>query len=434
MLLLCSQVFYPHILNRMARLESPFPKELTEKDKREIIQLISSSDTGVTFSDRYLGDEHGKFIYDTIQSTLAQTDKCPAMVEAKGCSQGLDSAVSLAALLKKASCKITVLNLEWNNLGNFESGLIELASALRINNSLTELDLRNNNIGQHGGVAIARALQVNKTLRSLDLRWNEIGNGGAIAFKELLKSGGNNSLTTLKLNGNKMTDSVIQELEDLIQRRETNSSSTLARSEGNPIKRSIADELHLANSRSEELEKELTKVMAESRKLKEENREQLSRNNLAHAKEIATLTTKIDSLEEQLNDSASKISSLEINAVREKDRSERLQEEVAKEQKEKDELSSSAKFDSENNSQKLLAVSREKQRLENELTGEKSMSASLREENEGLRDSSARREEELRKNLKEREEEVSCFKIFWSSVLSVNQSINQSINHLGTDY
>ena len=140
--------------------------KLSEADEKSIRHLISSSADAVSFSDRFVGDQKGKFIYESLSMACDQdSDNCPCVVEAKGCNQGLDSSSALASLLKKKNCKINEINLEWNQLGNFESGLMEVASSLRINTSLTKLDLRNNNIGQHGGTALARALSVNRSLR-----------------------------------------------------------------------------------------------------------------------------------------------------------------------------------------------------------------------------------------------------------------------------
>lgn len=49
-------------------------------------------------------------------------------------------------------------------------GAIQLAGALRQNQSLTELDLRENSLGQTGMKAIADALASNDTMRTLHLQ------------------------------------------------------------------------------------------------------------------------------------------------------------------------------------------------------------------------------------------------------------------------
>ena len=139
----------------------------------------------------------------------------------------------------------------------------------------------------------------------------------------------------LRLSGNKMADSVLNELEDLMQRRATTGDDSNGGSGGggggggSGGGGSIADELHLAKSRAEEYEKEMTKLHGENKKLKEDNREGISKVNLMHAQELTMLSTKIDSLEKQLNDSATQISSMEIKAVREKEKVDKLTTDVA---------------------------------------------------------------------------------------------------------
>lgn len=177
----------------------------TEKEKQEVDLIIASSSQGdvASFSDRFLGDNAGRYIFQMIKATEPQQQ--PKVVECKGCYFGLESALALADLLKDPSCKVEKLSLEWNSLGSFENGLTEVASALALNTSLTTLDLRNNNVGPNGGSMIARGLRDNRTLTSLDIRWNEIGNPGGLSFKELFTTGSNSFLKSVKLAGNKMS-------------------------------------------------------------------------------------------------------------------------------------------------------------------------------------------------------------------------------------
>lgn len=67
-----------------------------------------------------------------------------------------------------------------------DKGAIEIASALKQNNTLTLLNL-NNNIGNEGAKAIAKALKKNTTLYELDLRYNNIEDTGAIEIAKALK-------------------------------------------------------------------------------------------------------------------------------------------------------------------------------------------------------------------------------------------------------
>ena len=76
-------------------------------------------------------------------------------------------------------------------------GAIAIANALKINSSMTALNLSNNNLGNDGVIALANALKLNSCLLSLILDLNRIGNDAVIAIAEALKC--NICLTELNL-------------------------------------------------------------------------------------------------------------------------------------------------------------------------------------------------------------------------------------------
>jgi len=98
----------------------------------------------------------------------------------------------------KVNNTLTHLNMSRINIGN--EGARELADALKVNNTLTHLNLSGTNIGDEGASALADALKVNNTLTSLGLDGNDIGNDGASELADALK--GNNTLTNLYLWNN----------------------------------------------------------------------------------------------------------------------------------------------------------------------------------------------------------------------------------------
>ena len=77
---------------------------------------------------------------------------------------------------------------------------IIIASDVTISSSLTSLNLGYNGIGYVGGKAIAEALRVNGSLTSLNLRANNIGHEGGKAVAEAMRING--SLTDLNLWSN----------------------------------------------------------------------------------------------------------------------------------------------------------------------------------------------------------------------------------------
>ncbi|KAF9928709.1 hypothetical protein BGZ67_006820, partial [Mortierella alpina] len=66
-------------------------------------------------------------------------------------------------------------------------GMKVLAEALKINKTLTNLNLQGNAIGVNGERALAEALKINKTLTNLNLQDNSLGDNGGQALAEALK-------------------------------------------------------------------------------------------------------------------------------------------------------------------------------------------------------------------------------------------------------
>ena len=108
------------------------------------------------------------------------------------------------------------MNLEWNCIGIWESGVRGLVDALSMNQTLTALDLRNNKIGPQGGQALSLSLKHNTSLRKLDLRWNNVGLLGGRAFVDLLKW--NLVLTDLDVTGNEVPDDVFKAIGAALER------------------------------------------------------------------------------------------------------------------------------------------------------------------------------------------------------------------------
>ncbi|CAF4277639.1 unnamed protein product, partial [Adineta steineri] len=85
-----------------------------------------------------------------------------------------------------------------------------LASALNINQTLIELDLSKNSIGDAGAQSLAKALQKNQTLLTLCLNCNSIDDIGAQHLIEAFKL--NKTLLTLNLCDNLISDECCKSL------------------------------------------------------------------------------------------------------------------------------------------------------------------------------------------------------------------------------
>jgi Ran GTPase-activating protein (RanGAP) involved in mRNA processing and transport len=96
------------------------------------------------------------------------------------------------------------LNLSGNTCG--EDGTRGLARALRVNKTLTKLDLHNNLIGDFV-LSLVEALRINRTLTTLNLIDNQIGDNGALEIAGALAGrdgdGGWASVSSLRLGLNK---------------------------------------------------------------------------------------------------------------------------------------------------------------------------------------------------------------------------------------
>ena len=109
---------------------------------------------------------------------------------------GATGATAIANALKVNS-SLTSLNLTGNNYIGGATGATAIADALKVNSSLTGLSLNSTFIGDTGAIAIADALKVNSSLTGLSLEYNSIRSSGGTAIADALKV--NSSLRTLSL-------------------------------------------------------------------------------------------------------------------------------------------------------------------------------------------------------------------------------------------
>lgn len=77
---------------------------------------------------------------------------------------------------------------------------------MTVNQTLEELDVRNNKIGPQGVASLATSLKHNTSLKRLDLRWNNAGIIGGRAMVDMLKW--NMIITDVELTGNEIPEDV----------------------------------------------------------------------------------------------------------------------------------------------------------------------------------------------------------------------------------
>ncbi|KAJ6233656.1 leucine rich repeat family protein [Anaeramoeba flamelloides] len=89
-----------------------------------------------------------------------------------------------------------------------------LSEALKMNHTLTKLNLRLKGIGDKGTQVLSESLKVNKTLINLNLCFNEIGDKGMKILSKALKV--NQKLTELDLSANRIGDEGMKSLSVLV--------------------------------------------------------------------------------------------------------------------------------------------------------------------------------------------------------------------------
>jgi Leucine Rich repeat len=112
-----------------------------------------------------------------------------------------DAGAEALAILVETSTSLTALYLSMA-LWKTESGKIAVLDALKVNNSLTSIDLSYNRLLPSGALALAEALEVNTVLTDLNLVSNRLGRAGVQAIGAALSV--NNTLTAINLTGNEL--------------------------------------------------------------------------------------------------------------------------------------------------------------------------------------------------------------------------------------
>ena len=137
-------------------------------------------------------------------------------------SIGPSGAAKLASSLRE-NYTLERLYIQGNNLG--DKGTETLAGIFEDNESLTLLNLSNNAVGDIGAAALAEKLAKNKSLRRLYLYNNQIGNVGASALSEMIME--NTHLTELFLWDNKIGREGLEDMKSAMDLAPRRSNGTL---------------------------------------------------------------------------------------------------------------------------------------------------------------------------------------------------------------
>jgi hypothetical protein len=122
-----------------ATAPSVHPESLQEKLNR----LSDPDSTSVSFCDEHLGDHDCVVLATHLRKTGGSQ---LVSLDLRGNQVGHAGAAALGEMLRMNST-LSQLSLEWNAIGSMDTAFATFASALEINGSLVQLDLRNNDIG-----------------------------------------------------------------------------------------------------------------------------------------------------------------------------------------------------------------------------------------------------------------------------------------------
>ena len=125
-------------------------------------------------------------------------------------------ATSIAEAIK-VNKTLTDLNLFGNGIS--DAGVSSIAEAIKVNKTLTDLNLSDNGVSDAGATSIAEAIEVNKTLTHLRLSDNGISDAGVTSIVEAIKV--NETLTSLDLSGNGISDAGATSIAEAIKVNKT---------------------------------------------------------------------------------------------------------------------------------------------------------------------------------------------------------------------
>ncbi|XP_062892821.1 NACHT, LRR and PYD domains-containing protein 3-like [Mobula hypostoma] len=147
-------------------------------------------------------------------ASALRTNRSLMELDVRGNALGDSGVKLLSAALRDPNCKLQILGL-WN-VGLTDSGTEDLTSALRTNRSLTELDLGSNDLGDSGVKLVSAALRDPESkLQKLDLTRVELTDSGAEDLAFALST--NRSLRELDLSKNTLGDSGVKFLSEALR-------------------------------------------------------------------------------------------------------------------------------------------------------------------------------------------------------------------------
>ena len=214
------------LVNRVTnsvRVEDPIVKFLLEaikecKRKEDDLHLQLAMLFGCNLDEFYI-DFFFEFLGEGLTAILSEVIKVNETVTCLNlpgngiCDAG---ATSIAEAIK-VNKTLTDLNLFGNGIS--DAGVSSIAEAIKVNQTLTDLNLSDNGVSDAGATSIAEAIEVNKTLTHLRLSDNGISDAGVTSIVEAIKV--NKTLTSLDLSDNGISDAGATSIAEAIKVNKT---------------------------------------------------------------------------------------------------------------------------------------------------------------------------------------------------------------------
>lgn len=125
------------------------------------------------------------------------------------CNLGDEGVLHLFRGLESQTCILKKLDLEDVRIGDAGASVLA-AAALRANDTVEDLTLVGNDIGNKGISRLAEGLVGNKSIRCMNLFWNNVGPAGASVLAAALRT--NDTVEDLRLVGNDIGDEGVSRL------------------------------------------------------------------------------------------------------------------------------------------------------------------------------------------------------------------------------
>ena len=134
-------------------------------------------------------------------------------------SIGIKTCQEISKFLLLDECQLTILELQSNQID--DECLQELIAGMKVNQTLSYLEIGYNKINTISGILLGEYLKTNTTLSTLNIKQNYLFNEGCGKILEGLAENGNSNIRSLNLIGNSIDDKVYSSIKNLVEKRKT---------------------------------------------------------------------------------------------------------------------------------------------------------------------------------------------------------------------